>query len=207
MADRRRRPGERSGGARLWIAAAIALVIGLLLGLLVAHRARKPAGAPQPAAAVKPAHPPTTRLKPPPAPKPKGPAPGLPAATQFDFYTILPEMHATARPSARRAMGATAASARAAPQKGVAPRPTRVVTGHFILQAASFPDIADANRLRAELALRGLESYIEKVSISGRGAFYRVRIGPLRRAAIPHTRHILARLDLKPILLREARGN
>ena len=206
MADRRRRPGERSGGARLWMAAAIALVIGLLLGLLVAHRARKPAAPPQPAATVKPAHPPATRLKPPPAPKPKGPAPGLPAATQFDFYTILPEMHATARPLTRHTQG-VAAGAQAPPTNNAAPHAASIVKGRFILQAASFPDIADASRLRAELALRGLGSYIEKVSISGRGAFYRVRIGPLRRTAIAHARHILARLNLKPILLREARGN
>ena len=206
MVDRRRRPGGRSGGGRPWVVAGIALVIGLLVGLLVAHRARKPAPA-RPAAAAKPARAPLTVLTPPPAPKPKGPAPGLPAATQFDFYTILPEMRATARPSNRRTKEAVAAAAHAPPAKNAAPSPAPVVKGRFILQAASFPDIADASRLRAELALRGLESYIEKVSISGRGAFYRVRIGPLRRTAIPHARHVLARLNLKPILLREAPGN
>ena len=202
MTDRRRRPGGRSGGGagRPWAIAGIALVIGLLVGLLVAHRARKPAPARPAAAAAKPAHAPLTVLTPPPAPKPKGPAPGLPAATQFDFYTILPETRATTRPPAPRA--AAGARAPSAP-----PSAAPIVKGRFILQAASFPDIADANRLRAELALRGLTSYIEKVSISGRGAFYRVRIGPLRRTAIPHARHVLARLNLKPILLREARGN
>ncbi len=203
MADWRRRPGgRRPGGGRPWVVAGIALVIGLLVGLLIAHRARKPAPA-RPVATAKPPHAPMTVLTPPPAPKLKGPAPGLPAATQFDFYTILPEMRATARPSNRRTKEAVAAAAHAPPAENAAP----VVKGHFILQAASFPDIADASRLRAELALRGLETYIEKVSISGRGAFYRVRIGPLRRAAIPHVRHVLARLNLKPILLREARGN
>ncbi|MDA8192250.1 MAG: SPOR domain-containing protein [Gammaproteobacteria bacterium] len=205
MADRRRRPGARSGGGRPWVAAGVALITGLLVGLLIAHHVRKAPPA-RPAVATKPVHAPITVLTPPPAPKPKGPAPGLPAATQFDFYTILPEMHATARPLTRHTQGA-AAGAQAPPTNNAAPHAASIVKGRFILQAASFPDIADASRLRAELALRGLGSYIEKVSISGRGAFYRVRIGPLRRTAIAHARHILARLNLKPILLREARGN
>ena len=205
MADRRRRPGARSGGGRPWVAAVVALITGLLVGLLIAHHVRKPPAA-RPAVATKPVHAPITVLTPPPAPKPKGPAPGLPAATQFDFYTILPEMHATARPLTRHTQG-VAAGAQAPPTNNAAPHAASIVKGRFILQAASFPDIADASRLRAELALRGLGSYIEKVSISGRGAFYRVRIGPLRRTAIAHARHILARLNLKPILLREARGN
>ena len=186
--------------------AGIALITGLLVGLLIARHAAKPTPA-RPVVAAKPAHAPLTVLTPPPAPKPKGPAPGLPAATQFDFYTILPEMHATARPSTRHTQAAATAGAQTPPAEHTAPRAAPVVKGRFILQAASFPDIADASRLRAELALRGLGSYIEKVRISGRGAFYRVRIGPLRRTAIPHARHVLARLNLKPILLREARGN
>ena len=126
--------------------------------------------------------------------------------TGYLFTLILPEMHATARPLTRHTQG-VAAGAQAPPTNNAAPHAASIVKGRFILQAASFPDIADASRLRAELALRGLGSYIEKVSISGRGAFYRVRIGPLRRTAIAHARHVLARLNLKPILLREARGN
>lgn len=205
MADRRRRPGARSGAGRSWMVAGIALIIGLLVGLLVAHHKSPPTPLPPPKAR-KPAAPAVTVLTPPQAPKPKGPAPGLPAATQFDFYTILPEMHATAHPSTHRAE-ATTAGAHVSPPKGATPSVPAIIPGHFILQAASFSNIAAASRLRAELALRGLASYIEKVSISGRGAFYRVRIGPLRRVAIPHARQVLARLNLKPILLREARGN
>ncbi|WP_298135908.1 SPOR domain-containing protein [Acidiferrobacter sp.] len=207
MTDRRRRPNGSPGGLKPWMATALALAIGILVGLLVARHGRRP---PPPAAVVapKPAHaPPPPALTRPAAPKPKGPAPGLPAATQFDFYTILPEMHATSRPSARHPTAGTAMSVRAQPGARALAAPARIVAGRYILQAASFPDMADANRLRAELTLRGLRTYIEKVSIAGRGAFYRVRIGPLTRGAIGHARDILARLNLKPILLREARGN
>ncbi len=203
MAERRRRSAPRPGTPKPWIIGAVTLGVGLGLGLLIAHHeARAPAKRPT-APLAKRAQAPITVLKPPAAPKPKGPAPGLPAATQFDFYTILPEM----RGQAKRTRPAPASPAAEAPARGPAAHRPRIVRGHFILQAASFPDRADASRLRAELALRGLKSYIEQVSISGRGAFYRVRLGPLQKPAIAHARAILARLGLKPIVLREARGN
>lgn len=200
MAERRRRPAPRSGDARLWVIGAVTLGVGLGLGLLVAHHEAKTPEKRLAAPQAKPA--PIAPLKPAAAPKPKGPAPGLPAATQFDFYTILPEM----RGQTRKGRPATAAPASPTAQAPATNRP-QIVRGHFILQAASFPDRTDASRLRAELALRGLKSYIEQVSIRGRGAFYRVRLGPLQKPAITHARAILARLGLKPILLREARGN
>ena len=50
-------------------------------------------------------------------------------------------------------------------------------TGSYVLQAGSFQDFADADRRKAELALLGLESSIQKVSIDKRN-WFRVRIGP-----------------------------
>ncbi|MHB1753532.1 MAG: SPOR domain-containing protein [Acidiferrobacter sp.] len=207
MATRRRPSASRSGDAKPWIIGVITLAIGLGLGLLVAHHKAKTAEkrATIPHVKPAPAHAPAA-LKPPAAPKPKGPAPGLPAATQFDFYTILPAMRSQPR-TAHRARTAPAAKASEPHAHSLATNHPRVVSGRFLLQAASFPDRADASRLRAELALRGLGSYIEKVSIRGRGSFYRVRLGPLRKPAIAPARAVLARLGLKPILLREARGN
>jgi len=49
--------------------------------------------------------------------------------------------------------------------------------GSYVLQAGSFQDFADADRRKAELALLGLESAIQKVSIDKRN-WFRVRIGP-----------------------------
>jgi len=49
--------------------------------------------------------------------------------------------------------------------------------GSYVLQAGSFQEFTDADRRKAELALLGLESAIQKVSIDKRN-WYRVRIGP-----------------------------
>lgn len=50
--------------------------------------------------------------------------------------------------------------------------------GIYVLQAGSFTTNADADRRRAELALQGIESNIQRVSIDDK-TYHRVRIGPI----------------------------
>ena len=51
-------------------------------------------------------------------------------------------------------------------------------SGTYVLQAGSFTDINDADRRRAELALLGIESRVQRISIDDR-TYHRVRIGPM----------------------------
>lgn len=53
----------------------------------------------------------------------------------------------------------------------------RVPRGHYFIQAGSFRSLRDADRLKAQLALLGLESRIEKAEIQGT-VWHRVRLGP-----------------------------
>ena len=55
-------------------------------------------------------------------------------------------------------------------------------TTTYILQAASYKSFKDADMLKAKLALNGLSSRIEKISVEGKGDFYRVRLGPYSSA-------------------------
>lgn len=50
--------------------------------------------------------------------------------------------------------------------------------GLYVLQAGSFGAIPDADRRRAQLALLGIESVIQRVSIDDK-TYHRVRIGPM----------------------------
>lgn len=50
--------------------------------------------------------------------------------------------------------------------------------GVYVLQAGSFRNAADADRLRAQLALIGLESDVQTVTIDDNQTWHRVRIGP-----------------------------
>lgn len=160
MATRRRSAGtRRAGGVKLpawaW------MLIGLLVGAAVAwaahlyltRSAKKPKPAPAP---VSQPHAPAKKPEPKPLPPPA-------AKPRFDFYTILPEME-TVLPDKE--------------PRTTKPKPTAEADARYILQAGSFANFEDADRLKARLALAGLEARIEKISIEGKGEYYRVRLGP-----------------------------
>jgi len=95
---------------------------------------------------------------------PRRPAP---EENRFDFYEILPQFEVVVPDDDSPV--ATAAAAR--PRLAAAP-------GSFLLQAGSFSAAADADRLKANLALLGFESHVQRVTIED-DVFNRVRIGPI----------------------------
>ena len=101
--------------------------------------------------------------------------------SRFDFYDMLPNFEVVIveqEPDVKRDIG---------PQAIVDP-------GEYILQAGSFSRYEDADRRRAQLALQGIESSIQRVAIDDK-TYHRVRIGPTRD---------LDQLNLLRARLREA---
>ena len=114
---------------------------------------------------------------PPPVPKPAKP--------KFDFYTMLPEIESVLPKSA---------------PKGKTGTDTNV---SYVLQAASYGNLSDADRLKAQLALQGLAAYIEKITIENRGDYYRVRVGPYKSLdKLDVDADKLAKLGIHPIRLK-----
>ena len=103
-----------------------------------------------------------------------------PAKPRFDFYTILPEIETVLpeRFDKGEKPGKKPAAARPERPEVATARDAAVV---YVLQAASYANLEDADRLKARLVLNGLEAHIEKVSIEGKGQFFRVRLGPYAR--------------------------
>jgi len=87
---------------------------------------------------------------------------------RFDFYTILPGREQSVTERQLR-------DAAKQPSKPGAPKES------YFLQAGSFPNPADADGLKAKLALMGMEANVEPASIAGKGTWYRVRLGPYTR--------------------------
>jgi cell division protein FtsN len=80
-----------------------------------------------------------------------------------------------------------------------------VEPGVYVLQAGSFSRFEDADRRRAELALQGIESSIQRVTIDDR-TYHRVRIGPtddLEELNMLRSRLRAAKIDVLRIRLGE----
>jgi cell division protein FtsN len=111
-----------------------------------------------------------------PAPAPLPGKPGDKPPGRFEFYDLLEgKQPAAPRPAAPAATpGGTPAPA--APAAEAKPGPVTV----FYLQVGAFQKPADADNLKAKLALTGLEAGVQEVSIPEKGTMHRVRVGPFR---------------------------
>ncbi|HET7765983.1 MAG TPA: SPOR domain-containing protein [Burkholderiales bacterium] len=87
---------------------------------------------------------------------------------RFDFYRILPGKEESVTERQMR-------EAAKQPPKPGAPKES------YFLQAGSFPNPADADGLKARLALMGMEANVEPANVAGKGTWYRVRLGPYTR--------------------------
>ena len=94
-----------------------------------------------------------------------------PPEKRFDFYDILPQYEVVV-PDVETPAG-NGRPARAAPVEE---------PGSYVLQVGSFSGFADADRLQAKLALLGIESRVQRVTIDD-DVFHRVRIGPITNLA------------------------
>ena len=195
MAARRGGKTQKRGGAKSGL---LLVGVGLLVGLGLAaaylvygDRERLDAILPQPNAQAEALAP--SREREPVAQEPEATTPAEPERPTFDFYTVLPEKEvelpgdpsatpnqpttATATPNANAPSTGADANASVAPQTA-APPPGAGLK----LQAGAFSTAADAEALRAKLALLGMSARIETGESSGR-TVHRVRLGPYATAA------------------------
>jgi len=175
---------KKSGGGTI-----LGIFIGLMVGVLIAfgvvwylNKAPLPflnkyEGAPKvekdkappPAAAG-------TAAAPAPAPLPGKPGDKPADRQRFEFYGLLEGKQPPAAGAPAPAPAAAPPSVTVAPAAAPAPAPTEI----FFLQVGAFQKAADADNLKAKLALTGLETSVQEVSIPDKGTMHRVRVGPFR---------------------------
>ncbi len=160
MASRRKR---RNSGSEYpgWVWMIFGLAIGLSVAFAIYVKDREPkavarAAGPQPAS-MQSAIDDNGESAAEPAPKSE--------PKRFEFYDLLPAFEIEVDDVAES--GSTVVEPAAIEEPGV-----------YMLQAGSFSTNHDADRRRAELALHGIESYVQRANVNGRD-YHRVYIGPI----------------------------
>ena len=75
-------------------------------------------------------------------------------------------------------------------------------SGTYVLQVGSYKNFADADRVRAKLALLGIESNVQKVSVEN-DTWYRIRIGPISKLDdLNRMRQSLHKADVDTLVIR-----
>ena len=163
-------------------------VLGLAMGLVVAVGVylfdRRPA------ARLAQEAPPMTRDEAPAHSKPAPASAAQDAETQFEFYEMLPKFEVVIPEQ-------DGAAAPAAPGAGPVEKP-----GAYILQAGSFRNHKDADRVKALIAMQGVESKIQKVTID-KDTWHRVRVGPITNLQqLEDTRSKLRQAQIDALVIR-----
>ena len=100
-----------------------------------------------------------------PAPKPRMPPSTAPPEKRYGFYDMLPNFEVVVPEEDHDV------------RRDTTPAPLEV-PGVYVLQAGSYGSFAEADRVKAQLALLGISSQIQKITVDDR-EYNRVRIGPI----------------------------
>lgn len=162
MAKARKTPRRGASRARskpsrrvpAWLIAVCGLVLGLFIAFLFqlepGRETVKRNTAPPPPAAT--------------------PAPAKPAGPSYDFYTLLPESEVVVPQS------------RPEPPPPPAPKPQPTAkpeaSTRYYLQAGSFRQRSEADRVRAQIILMGLDARLEDAKLANGQVWHRVQVGP-----------------------------
>jgi cell division protein FtsN len=175
---KRSKPGAFSG----WVGLGCGLVLGLAVAGVVYlkdHRLDAPAASAEKAVKKR-----THGSEPPEAGNPSGDE-----SKSYAFYEMLPKFEVVV------------------PEKDKDVRPDiksipETRRGTYVLQAGSYKNFADADRVRAKLALQGIESNVQKVTVDN-DTWHRIRIGPIAKLDdLNRMRQILRKADVDVLVIR-----
>jgi len=151
------------------------LLIGLVIGLFIAFLVY------------------LDRLDSAPAAEQKTEAPEPSVKPRFEFYSILPELEMVVPDILENVVRDSSSPQRTDKTDD---EPT------YYLQAGSFKNSGEADRMKANLALLGLDVVVQSVTVN-KVAWHRVRVGPLHSAqALRRARERLRDNDIEFMLLK-----
>jgi cell division protein FtsN len=118
-------------------------------------------------------------------------APAASTAPHYDFYKMLPSFQVVIPGQDKEVKSGSPATPVSQP-------------GSYILQVGSFPNYADADKMKATLALQGIESSIQQVQVNNGSTWNRVRIGPIKDLKeLNSIRAKLAEDHIEPLVIKQ----
>lgn len=184
-----RRGASRQSNSKRSIPGGLWLVAGLAIGVFVTFLFQ-----------LEPGRGSVQRDKTPPAPA-VAPAPSKADQPRYDFYTLLPESEVIVPQS-------SVPEAAVEPAKSSDEQKPAVASGtRFYLQAGSFRQRAEADRVRAHILLLGLDVRLENAKLDGGEIWYRVQVGPFQdRTTLSSAQNTLAGNGFDNLLLQQRTG-
>jgi cell division protein FtsN len=182
----RRKP---KGGFSGWIGVALGLAAGLAVAALVYVKDHNPSPAAAHTAKADKKRPRNSEQPPDPDGADAAAADDPGRGTSYDFYSSLPKFEVVVPEKEKDVR----------PDIRAVPETRR---GTYVLQAGSYKNFADADRVRAKLALQGVESKVQKVSVDN-DTWHRIRIGPISDLdQLNRLRTILRKADVDVLVIR-----
>ena len=168
----------RKGGNSMWVGILVGILVGVSMVAGIAWYLMK-----SPSPFTKKDKPTVAKSQPEPAKTStpattdKTPATSSDGKPRFEFYKVLTDKQNA--PSAEPVKP----SDKSKPVEKTHPADNKIAKYEpQILQAGSFPNASDAEKIKAKLALLGVEANIQSANIPDKGVWYRVRLGPYKSA-------------------------
>jgi len=149
----------------------------------------------------------------------KAEAPKSAVPTRFSFHDILPELEVvvsenelskpdTKKPEEKKPEEKKPEEKKPEDKKAeVAKKPedkkADAAAGSYMLQVASLRTAADAERLKAELAMQGIQVKVQTVTVNGKDTYHRLQAGPYQgKQAVNDARSQLKTKGMDPIPIK-----
>jgi cell division protein FtsN len=112
------------------------------------------------------------------------------SSEKYDFYEMLPNFEVVVPEKDKEVR-------RDVPATGKIERP-----GVYVLQAGSYRNESDAQRVRKQLAMQGIAANVQRVAVDA-DTWFRVRVGPINNLdELNKKRHLLQAADLDALVIR-----
>ena len=120
----------------------------------------------------------------------------------FEFYTLLPESEVVA-PKVEAYQSTPRPSDEASDKPDAGQAAQAAGGGSFMLQAASFKNVADAKRLAGRLKNLGLLAKITAVKANGNQTWHRVQVGPYKDTReLSRAKDLMVTQGIEPLMIK-----